>query len=338
MINGHGDNCRDKSPLTANFSTNIPAQCRNAKLLAHVANKVSTVAHYPDPDAKTLAEKLAKKYALKRTDLLVTNGATEAFYLIAELYRGKHSLIFVPSFAEYEDACLHYKHRITFTENRNLQQIKPVDYDLVWLCNPNNPDGKILDVKLLRRWLVSAPDTVFVLDEAYIELVDVESMLGAITLYKNLIVVRSMTKRYCIPGLRLGFMAAQSTILNQIEPLLMPWRINQLALEAGYFIADGFHRDDFCQLELIQESIWLQKEINKIDGFHVVPSPVNFFLIKGNMLAKDLKKWLLSTHDILIRDASNFRGLDKSYFRIAAADRHDNDLLLKALLEWSRMQ
>lgn len=338
MIYGHGDEYGGKSLLLANFSTNIPTQFRNAKLQAHLVNKVSSVSHYPDPDASHLAAKLARKYQLEDTSVMVTNGATEAFYLISEIFSGKRSLIFTPSFAEYEDACVRHKHLVKYELIGTYKQINPCDYDLVWLCNPNNPDGRILDLELVHHWLKIAPETTFIIDEAYIEFSKgLHSMLPHLSSYINLIVVRSMTKRYVIPGLRLGFIAAHTDLIDKIKPLLMPWRINQLAIEAGLFIADDAYSDDFCEKELVQESQWLQKEINKLNGFKVVPSVANFFLVEGDKPASELKKWLLKNHNILIRDASNFRGLGINWFRIATADRDDNIFLLKALLEWSRI-
>ena len=338
MIIGHGDDYGIQSELIANFSTNIPASCKNDALLQYLSETMLSVTHYPDPDASELAQRLAQKYGIDAASVLVTNGATEAFYLLAELFQGKHSLIFTPSFAEYEDACERYSHKITYASNAKYASFSPSTYDLVWLCNPNNPDGKLLDLQLLKRWLNEAPNTTFILDEAYVELAyNVSSILPELHDYPNLVVVRSMTKRYVIPGLRLGFIAAEQALLQKIKPMLMPWRINQMAIEAGYFIASNQYADGFCEQELTAESQWLQKQINAIKGFEVVPSTMNYFLVIGEKSASDLKSWLLSNYQILIRDASNFRGLNAHYFRIATGNRQQNKMLIQALQQWSRI-
>lgn len=335
MLHGHGDEIMERNALIANFSTNIPPNIGSEQLHSHLSASMAGVGNYPDADATFLATKLAPFVDVSVTSLLVTNGATEAFYLIASMYARKRSLIFSPSFSEYEDACHLYQHQLTFAAYGDMAETELAGYDVVWLCNPNNPDGRVLDMALIKQWLIAFPSTLFVLDEAYIDLLpDVPSLLCETDSYKNLVVVRSMTKRYGIPGLRLGYMVTCCDRVAKIKEQLMPWRINSLAIEAGLFIANGLYTSPFDVHQLHADSRWLQQEIDKIEGFSVLPSDANFFLVETLKPAIELKKWLFNTYGFLIRDAANFRGLSSNWFRISVQTEKHNKRLINYLKEW----
>ena len=141
MINGHGDDIyRHERKIVSNFSSNIYGRQDLSALQNHLCSCIQTIHSYPEPDAYSLVELLAGKNDIQLSNILVTNGAVEAIYLIAQTFRGKKSCVITPTFSEYEDACYINEHTLSFAAS--LSQINK-DAELVWLCNPNNPTGSV---------------------------------------------------------------------------------------------------------------------------------------------------------------------------------------------------
>ena len=335
MIHGHGDDTFKFKNIRTNFSSNVNPYGINSGLQEHLKSCISKLNAYPEPLAESLAHRIEQQKNLVPESVLVTNGAVEAFYLLASLFQRKKSLIYTPSFSEYEDACKMYRHHIEFCSNSLFSEKSEKEFDLVWICNPNNPDGKIFDRKKLKEKIHQNRDTLFIVDEAYIEFVNMNiSLESEVPLYPNLIVVRSLTKRFSIPGLRLGYLVCSAEFTEKIRKKLMPWRINSLALEGGLYCFSDDYNDNFRLPEILAEAQRFQTEIALIDSFEVVPSETSFFLVKGPVNAGVLKKNLAEKYGILIRDASNFRDLSEFHFRLSTQLPDKNNELIKALKTW----
>ena len=167
MIKGHGDDLHlYNRKIEHNFSSNVYYKGCPAELLAEISSVTHTIQNYPSPAAEELNQAAAKRFQLNSDHFLFTNGAIEAFYLIAHLFSGKSAAIIAPTFSEYEDACK--IHRLDYHLVKKAA-LKPGDYQLVFICNPNNPDGNIIPTAELTELIKSAPATTFVIDEAYIE-------------------------------------------------------------------------------------------------------------------------------------------------------------------------
>jgi threonine-phosphate decarboxylase len=142
-----------------------------------------------------------------------------------------------------------------------------------------------------------------------------------------------MTKRFAIPGLRLGYIIAPSTVIDRLRANYRPWAVNALAIEAGRWLLD--HEDPYYREEmklLLSQAKYLQERLRGIFGIHVYPSSTNFMLCSiQQSTAAELKEYLLSQHGFLIRDASNFEGLSACHFRIATQLPEFNDELVKAI-------
>ncbi|GAF02085.1 pyridoxal phosphate-dependent aminotransferase [Saccharicrinis fermentans] len=335
MIYGHGDDLYQYDKIHINFSSNVKPGGMDRGLKKHLENSVSDCSSYPEPRAKELELCIEQAYHLPPGSALVTNGAVEAFYLLAAWKQGCNSLIYYPSFSEYEDACHRYNHKLEFVSNTELQDKVVYGQHLVWLCNPNNPDGKIFRPDTLQAVVEYNKGTLFVIDEAYIDFVEEDvSMIKWLSAYKNLIIIRSLTKRFVIPGLRLGYLLAAPDIVAQLEKLIIPWRINILAQKAGMYCLKEGCKDGFDLATILKESKRLQNEINKVDGFSVVFSDTTFFLVKSRWKASEVKSKLIDKYGILIRDASNFRGLTDEHFRVACQTPSQNNELIKAFRKW----
>lgn len=335
MIKGHGDDrYLYNVEIKHNFSSNVYYKGCPPELLTRIASAVQSIENYPSPAAEELNEAAAKKFQLSSNQFLFANGATEAFYLIAQLFSGASAAIVAPTFSEYEDACKIHGLDYHLVDKTTLT---PSLYQLVFICNPNNPDGSIIPNSELTRLMEAAPNTTFVIDEAYIEFTDqLESMVPFVDRFNNLIVVRSLTKTFAIPGIRLGYIVTSSGTIEQLLSQKMPWSVNALAVEAGLQLFANYDRWLFNVRELLDETGVFIRALSTIPWLKLEPSHTNYFLAelkKGT--ASDLKDYLAMQFGILIRDATNFHPLNGEYIRLATQSQAANASLIKALQSWN---
>ena len=334
MFQGHGDDgYLHQQTLAADFSTNVWHGGAPKGLKEHLFTQWDNVQRYPEVLAESLTQKIASFYGFKSENILVTNGSTESIYLVAQAFKNGKSTITIPAFAEYEDACKLFGHQLHFLSWGDLETGISSDTGLLFICNPNNPTGAVF--KELETLIDKHPQVLFVVDEAFIEFtLSITSVLGLIEKYENLIVLRSMTKAYAIPGLRLGYIAANAELINRLRSFKLPWAVNAMAIAAGHFIFDHLHT---IQIPLQQLLADRNEFIMKLEGspLKVYPGHTHFFLAETMLHnAADLKKFLLREFNLLIRDAGNFRTLGEKHIRIATLNPAKNQLLLKALDAW----
>ncbi|WP_431167229.1 pyridoxal phosphate-dependent aminotransferase [Tenacibaculum halocynthiae] len=334
MLNGHGDDLHlIEGKIKYNFSSNVYYKGCPKPLLDEISKNIKEIQSYPSPIANELNELAAKKFQLHSNQFLFTNGATEAFYLIAQLFSRKKAAIVAPTFAEYEDACNIFKLDYQLISK---SEIKDANADILFICNPNNPTGHIFSNKELALLFKQKPATTFVIDEAYIEFTNnLESVASLTTTHTNLIVVRSLTKTFTIPGLRLGYIISNASNISALLPLKMPWSVNVLAIKAGEFIFNNYKTLQFNASELLEKTSIFKKELERIKGIKVCESNTSYFLIELiDTSAKKLKEYLIEKHQILIRDATNFNNLEGEYIRLSTQSKAANQLLIQALKEW----
>lgn len=339
MTEGHGDDLyKYEGRIRHNFSSNIYARADLGMLKEHLAGHLGLIEHYPEPEPWSLERLVADEGGTDITEVMVTNGATEAIYLVARFFcsgmhgRSSVNVIKQPTFSEYVDACRAYG-GVVVDKDEGLTCRK-----VYWKCNPNNPDGSVVDKERLLRLADAAPGDFFVIDQSY----EHYTMIPAITDREavsrpNVILIHSMTKRFCVPGLRIGHITANKDIMSRLKALRCPWSVGSLSVEAGCFlIRTGFRAipDINGYLDEVRR---LRDKLCSIDGVDVRPTRTNFMLarIRGYRVSS-LKDYLVCRYGILIRDASNFSGLDGSFFRVAAQGREENDLLVGAVEEYMR--
>jgi len=337
MINGHGDDrYLFNYNIVADFSSNVYYKGFSDRLSSHLMDCLYKINNYPESNAQRLQTALADWHSLTPAQVLVTNGATEAFYLVAHAYRRKSATIVIPAFAEYEDACRVNDLEINYLRWDQLHPHTTFDTDIVFFGNPNNPTGAILHPHTILRMLDANPEVLFVVDEAYIDFtVDAISMITYLYLYRNLIIIKSLTKTYSIPGLRLGYILSNEDIIHHILPSKMPWSVNALAIEAGLFITRNRHDMALPVSTLTLDTQALINGLNALGNISIGKTHTNFFLCKTDKgTAADLKQFLLRTAGLLIRDASNFKSLTPQHFRIATQRPEQNALLVKGIKAW----
>ena len=333
MLTGHGDDTYRYKDIRLNFSSNVSNDFDHEGLFCHLARELDHVVSYPQPQPYSLQHELAGLLGLTPDEVLVTNGATEAIYLTAQTFRRGHSGILAPTFQEYADACRLHEHEVSL-----LHRISPLpsDLNLLWICNPGNPTGAVLPREELLRSIERHPDVLYILDASYAPY----TLLPLITPTEasdlpNVIMLHSMTKQFAIPGLRLGYVTACPTLIQRLQSQRMPWSVNQVAITAGHYLLR--HPDEY-QLNLpalMQERQRMADRLTALGCIEVWPSDTHILLCHLRMgRASALKEYLATQHGILIRDASNFEGLDSGFFRIAVQNPEADDQLLAAIQEW----
>ena len=339
MINGHGDDIYQYGGIRCNFSSNISPLIDTGPLRQHLAERLTLINHYPEPDAYSLEVLIADKHGISSNEVLVTSGATDAIYLIAQTLRDERTFtVNRPTFSEYADACRMFGYEEVVGEASKLHPL------LCWLCNPNNPTGEVQTTDTVKelahryRWLV--------IDQSYEDYI-LEPLLSAQEAIdmQNVIVIHSMTKRFAIPGLRLGYITAPREVVARLRANYRPWAVNALAIEAGGYLLQSMEASPTTDRRLqsleaspttlqglLEETTSLRNRLREISGIHVYPTSTNFMLCSiQQSTAADLKEYLLAKHGFLIRDATNFEGLSANHFRIATQLPEFNQELVEAI-------
>lgn len=333
MREGHGDDLfRYKGKVKSNFSSNIFSGFRHDNLLVHIGGLDRCLYNYPEPEPTSLESDIASFIGTERSNVLATSGATDAIYLAAQSRRGSRSDIVVPTFREYQDACRIHCHKIRFIAGiRDISE----DADCVWLCNPDNPTGRITDKNILLEAVRSRPSTLFMIDQAYADytrlpVLTAEEAAGC----GNVILLGSLTKRFSVPGLRVGYMTGAAPLLAPLRELRMPWSLGQIAIEGARYLISRADRYPIDADTLHNEAQRLADAFREM-GIEVGDTDCNFILCRLPVsTAAELKEYLVEKHGILIRDASNFETLTPRHFRVAAQTREENDNLINAIKEW----
>ncbi len=329
------------------FSSNINPLGPPAGLLEELKKHLDDdIQNYPTPHARKLRRTLAYSLNIAEERLIVGNGANELIHLFFLWKRPSRVIIPSPSFAEYERAARLVGARVELlslslespTQDLHLPIESLSSKDVLVFCNPNNPTGISYPSEFLNKILEEAKArgvTVF-LDESFFlftgkPLEDSFSYSN----YPNLWTVTSLTKLWALPGLRLGYMIGPPQEVNLLTKNGDPWRVNAPAQRAGLFCLS--QKDHLSRsLEFIRrERNFLKEELLQLEKLKVYNGEANFLLVRGEQEGFSSAKLCdeLASRAFLIRDASNYPGLDERYFRIAIKSRRENEKLIKGLRE-----
>ena len=336
IIHG-GDVYRNKVNIDFSVSIN-PLGCpENVKKALEKA--IPDIEKYPDIKCEKLKGALAEMLDVKEENLVIGNGSSEIFLALAHAVKPGKTMMVIPSFYGYEYAfsnlsenVAHYelKEENDFMLNEDFLEVLNDDLDLLVIANPNNPTGKLIDKDLLKNIIEVCKDKNIkvVLDECFIEFAGVEhSLVKDIDSYPNLCIVRSFTKIFAIPGVRIGYaVCSDIEFVRKINTHLPEWNISAFANAAGI---ECTKCNDFVKesVEYVREQRnYLSLELKKL-GIKVFDSDCNFILIKDKRNLSDL----LLNKGILIRNCSNFRGLSNEYYRISVKSQSENEKLMSEL-------
>ncbi len=349
----HGGNLGElakESGLTCNqiidFSANINPLGPISDIHNILSNAFHEITRYPDPENLLLKQAIST-FGEWNIDMIVpANGASELLYAAAAIGKGNRALIPVPSYNDYADAakraCLHISYLNFSEENSFLLDTTLLSdsihkNDLIFIGRPNNPTGNCISVEELRFLIEHHQDAFFIIDESFIEF-SPNHLSIAQSLPVNCIMIRSMTKFYALPGLRLGYAVAHPQIAAKISQMLTPWSVNCLAHAAGIASLKNAHYQSKSRTLMNDLRIRFTKALSQFPFLKVYPSEANFLLIKvyepfsGDILFSKLIKRGLG-----VRKCANFIGLDNNYIRIAIRTNDENSRLIDALHTiWSK--
>ena len=306
----------------------------------------SAVSRYPDPHCRRLRARLGEVYGTGPDRLLIGNGATELIYLAMRALRPSRVAVFAPCYMDYwraaEQVGAEVNGFVTAPESGFKPSAEALDSaaaisDVVWVGHPNNPSGWMLERDQILAVAARRPEVMFLVDESFTEFVQeaASHTLLRADAPANVLVVRSLTKVFAIPGLRLGLAAGHPEVLRPLARIKEPWTVNALAQEAGMVLYDD---EDYLRRTRIHTALerrFLASELASVPGLVPFDSAGPFLLVRITVpgwSSTRLHKELLRG-GVLIRDASDFRGLDASYVRFAVRGRDDNVRLLSVLRE-----
>ena len=290
----------------------------------------------------------AKNFGVASENIIVGNGAAELIKSVMDQLSGRTGFV-LPTFEEYRNRydkklCVEYipgNEDYSYTVDDLIEYCADKNISNMILINPDNPSGNYIpkaDVLRFAEW-ASEREISLIVDESFADFADEtdNSLIDQKILdkYEKLYVMKSISKSYGVPGLRLGVMASgDKTMISRMKQDVSIWNINSFA-EFYMQISEKYKSDYRKALATFKaERKRMVQELSQIKGIRVIPSQANYVMIQveSGTYASDLLKRLLINHNILIKDL-NFKTENKGYLRIAVRDTKDNDVLLKALKE-----
>jgi cobyric acid synthase CobQ/L-threonine-O-3-phosphate decarboxylase len=304
-----------------------------------VSRSLTDIVYYPDPQAERFVKLVADKFELEPSNITAANGSEQLIYAIPRAFKLKKALILVPAYIDYEKSCrlaglevsyAYMEEKDNFTPNfSQLEQLIEKDM-LVFIGHPDNPAGTAAEKQQLYQLVAKYPETLFIIDEAFADFCEKDfSLLPNIP--DNVIILRSLTKFFAIPGLRIGLAFASASNSALISAQLPPWSVNSIAQAVGKKImTDG---DEYIRatLELIAPLKQKLTEQLELLGLKVFPGRANYLLVKLPQANDTIYHRLLQEYHIAIRNCASFKGLNSQFFRVAVKNSDENDYLVQAL-------
>ena len=333
--------------LIQDFSASINPLGPPQSAIAAITAALDSLKAYPDPDYQQLRVLLGKVHQLPPEWIIPGNGAAELLTWAAmDLSKLERTYLVTPAFSDYWRSLEAFNAKVeecpicveALEVGKRESSPLPVSCSHplarsgLLLNNPHNPTGKLWEKERILPYLEQF--ALVAIDEAFMDFLPPEeeqSLISVIQDYPNLAIVRSLTKFYSLPGLRLGYAIAHPDRLQQWRAWRDPWPVNSLAVAAGAAVLEDreFQQQTWSWLASARYNLF--HELEKIPGLMPIPSAANFLLVRSDYPSSQLQKILLLQHQILIRDCLSFPELGDRYFRIAVRSSAENQRLLAAL-------
>lgn len=344
----HGGNLRElatqvgcKPDEILDFSASINPLGPPAAVSTILSRAVDLIVHYPDPAATQFREAIAHHHGVPITQVVAGNGSSELLIAIARALPARRWVLSDPCYAGYQYAAE--------SSNSEVQRLVGVSngFHVDWpgidkasdkaaivvLDHPNNPTGKSLEFDRLAELAARHRETIFVVDESFAPFI-ADGSSAANLRADNVITLRSMTKFYALPGLRLGYAIAGEETASRLAAVLPEWNVNAIAQQVGkHCLGD----DEYATRSRKLMDRWrteFSETLNSLPDLEVFPSHANFMLCRidtGKFTAQSLAESLLRNERIAIRPCADFIGLDNRHFRLAVRTNEENARLVHAL-------
>lgn len=323
------------------FSASINPLGRPRRVADAYRRALSLTVHYPEPYAETLTTAVARYHNLDPETLMVGNGSTQLIYLLARVIAPRQVLVVAPLFSEHETAFRLAGARVTRFFLRpptfalaidKLRDSLTAGYGALVLTNPNSPTGALIPrtamteiARLCRQLRVQ-----LIVDETFVDWVEEESLKHLATQNPSVIVLRSLTKFFAVPGLRVGYVIAHPTLTSRLRKYIEPWSVNSVAQEVAVLYVRDQSFIERSRTFIARERTWLARRLTAIPGLQVFPSVANFLLLRVTARGLDARTFRQRGEEalILVRECSNFAGLGKQFFRVAIRTRREHQQLL----------
>lgn len=311
-----------------------PLKDREAKaILSHNIHRelplVESMRHYPERFPIKLERLLSEFKGVSQSSLMVTAGATAAFYMLASAFRRKvEVLILEPAYSGYEEAFAAYGHTVINLDlglDFDIESLViPESVEVIILGNPNNPTGTYQD---LQKWLSRYPKKLFIIDESFIQFTDEKYSVRALaTKSDQVVVIESLTKFYGMAGVRLGVLYGSSQIISALKRYQVPWAVT--ATEE--FVSGRLEKTETLFNLYVEEKNFIYGKLNAL-GIKYHKGAANYYLLELEDEAFVYEGLL--NQGILTRRVHNFKGIDNRYLRVAVGTREENEALLSALIK-----
>lgn len=336
MKNPHGGDVYEGNILL-DYSANINPLGTPDGVTDALHQALRRIRQYPDPYCRELVKAISVFEEVPGEYILCGNGAAELIYVYCSTVRPKRALEVVPTFSEYslglEQAGSQIERYLLRQEDQFelketfLEYLLQVQPEVLFLCNPNNPTGRLISEDLLEKLLqlCRQRNIRLFLDECFLDLSEGGvSMKPYLEQIPQLFILKAFTKSYGMAGVRLGYgLCADKKLLGEISVAMQPWNVSLLAQEAG---VAALQETDFLQKsrEVIRtERQWLKCKLEEL-GFWVCPSQANYLFFCGKPGLDEA----LRRRGIAIRNCENYRGLTSGWYRIAVRLHEENEQLI----------
>lgn len=332
-----------RHPGVLDFSANMNPLGTPKSVIRAAQEGITKICNYPDVYQEKLKVALSEYERVPKEKLICGNGAAELIFMLAQSLKPRKALVLAPTFAEYELALQSVGCQVSHVMLREesgfaLEDAEQVfreveeDTDLICLCNPNNPTGRLAERKMILEILNFAErrEITVLLDECFNDFIEDP---GAFTLkpylkaYPNLFLLKAFTKRYSMAGIRLGYgMSWDEQLLESMRRCVQPWNLSIPAQDAGTAaLKEEAFVEDARKL-VTKERRWMKEKMREM-GYQVYDSRANYIFFRGpaHLVEHCLKQ------QVLIRDCSNYVGLKEGFYRVAVRRHEENEKLIQAL-------
>lgn len=341
-------NSQQRGEVWLDYSANINPLGLASSVKAAMLQAIDSVIHYPDVDAYDLKQAICRNYGISSELITVGNGAVELLYVLSHIIQPHNVLVMAPTFSEYERAACAAGAQISYYVLRAhddfkvkskalIAQIETIQPELVFLCNPNNPTGTLMTPTEIAEVIAAAAKikSVVVVDESFLDFLHWNDWTcqPLLSKFPNLIIAHSLTKFYAIPGLRLGFVLASESMTKKLHLSKDPWNVNSIAQAAGVAALGDEVYAEQSRAYIAQEKKLFYLSLAKISGCKPYEPAANYILVdirQSHWTASALRQKMMERR-ILIRDCSNYEGLDDYYIRLAVKSHEQNKQVIQVL-------
>lgn len=342
------------------FSASLNPLGPPTSVLKAMRQAINGCQHYPDPHSEDLRAQLAQKHKVSKESILVGNGSAELIRILPAALGLRHALVVGPTFSEFEHSLQLAGVKCTSVNAVSATRYTPpiekllevldewkraftrkiqksgVHNHAVFVCNPNSPTGRRMGLQDIRQILHVAHriGCWMIVDEAFMDWCPSHSLLREMSKSSRLIIFRSFTKFFAIPGIRLGYLIGAPAAVESIQKHLPQWSVNYVAQAAGMAaLEDSPFRDRSLRFMQQERARFLGK-LRTIPGLRVIPSQANFVMVEivEGVVTEDIVG-RLQGQGLLVRDCRTFSGVTKPALRLAIRRRGDNRRLLQALTQ-----